>query len=78
MITAAIAGVLSSWVVPAGAAVDRAEVDALSAGVEPKVIAWRRDIHEHPEFSNRETRTAMHAMTQVVLAYLESKSLEAH
>ncbi|HEV2846064.1 MAG TPA: amidohydrolase, partial [Thermoanaerobaculia bacterium] len=26
--------------------------------VEPKVIAWRRDIHENPELSNRETRTA--------------------
>jgi len=26
--------------------------------VESRVIAWRRDIHEHPELSNRETRTA--------------------
>jgi amidohydrolase len=26
--------------------------------VEPKVIAWRRDIHQNPELSNRETRTA--------------------
>jgi len=26
--------------------------------VEDKVIAWRRDIHEHPELSNREVRTA--------------------
>ena len=26
--------------------------------VEPEVIAWRRDIHEHPELSNREFRTA--------------------
>ena len=26
--------------------------------VEPKVIEWRRDIHQHPELSNRETRTA--------------------
>jgi amidohydrolase len=24
----------------------------------PKVIAWRRDIHEHPELSNREFRTS--------------------
>jgi amidohydrolase len=28
------------------------------AAVEPRVIAWRRDIHEHPELSNREFRTA--------------------
>ncbi len=26
--------------------------------VEVKCIAWRRDIHEHPELGNRETRTA--------------------
>ena len=28
------------------------------AAVMPKVVAWRRDIHQHPELSNRETRTA--------------------
>ena len=26
--------------------------------IEPKVIEWRRDFHEHPELGNRETRTA--------------------
>lgn len=26
--------------------------------MEPKCIAWRRDIHEHPELGNREFRTA--------------------
>ena len=26
--------------------------------IEPKVIKWRRDIHQHPELSNREFRTA--------------------
>jgi amidohydrolase len=26
--------------------------------VEPKVVAWRRDFHAHPELGNRETRTA--------------------
>jgi amidohydrolase len=45
---------------PTGAASEdwRAEVDRRSAAVEPQVIAWRRDLHEHPELSNRETRTA--------------------
>ena len=28
------------------------------AAVESKVIEWRRDIHEHPELSNREFKTA--------------------
>src|SRR5712691_9524406 len=35
-----------------------AEVDARAAQIEGKVVAWRRDIHAHPELSNRETRTA--------------------
>ena len=35
-----------------------AELDRLAAAVTPKVVAWRRDIHEHPELSGQETRTA--------------------
>ncbi len=33
-------------------------VDNLSEKLMPKVIAWRRDFHQHPELSNREFRTA--------------------
>ncbi len=36
-------------------------VDALDAQakvVEPRVIEWRRDLHQHPELGNREFRTA--------------------
>lgn len=33
-------------------------VEEAAARVEPGVIATRRDIHEHPELGNRETRTA--------------------
>jgi len=35
-----------------------AELDRRLAGVMPKVVAWRRDIHEHPELSGFEVRTA--------------------
>ena len=34
------------------------QVDAAAAALESKVIAWRRDFHQHPELSNREFRTA--------------------
>jgi len=34
------------------------KVDELSDKLMPKVIAWREDIHQHPELSNREFRTA--------------------
>jgi len=33
-------------------------IDAAAAAVEAAVIAWRRDLHEHPELGNREFRTA--------------------
>jgi amidohydrolase len=34
------------------------EIEARLPQVMPKVIAWRRDIHQHPELGNREVRTA--------------------
>jgi amidohydrolase len=33
-------------------------VSAAADKIETKCIAWRRDIHEHPELGNREFRTA--------------------
>lgn len=48
-----------------------ATVDAKVAAIEKQVIAWRRDIHQHPELSNRETRTAA-----LVAKHLESLGLE--
>lgn len=36
----------------------RDEIEGRAASVESRVIAWRRDLHAHPELSNREFRTA--------------------
>ena len=36
----------------------RAEVAAAATALGDKVVAWRRDLHQHPELGNRETRTA--------------------
>ena len=33
-------------------------IASLAEHVEPRVIEWRRDIHQHPELGNREHRTA--------------------
>jgi amidohydrolase len=33
-------------------------VDERAAALASKVVAWRRDIHEHPELGNREVRTS--------------------
>lgn len=43
---------------PALAAPSTAQVAAAAKVVQPKVVAWRRDIHEHPELGNQEVRTA--------------------
>ena len=35
-----------------------AQIDLSATALETQVIAWRRDLHEHPELGNREFRTA--------------------
>jgi amidohydrolase len=42
---------------PGDAALNQAIERELRA-IEPRMIAWRRDIHEHPELGNREFRTS--------------------
>lgn len=39
--------------------------------IESKVIAWRHDIHEHPELGNREVRTA-----DIIAKHLKSLGIE--
>jgi hypothetical protein len=34
------------------------EIRLRAAQIENKLIAWRRDIHEHPELGEQETRTS--------------------
>jgi len=62
---------LSISVSPAQAADLAAVVDQRIRAIEPKVIAWRRDIHEHPELSNRETRTG-----ELIAAHLRKLGME--
>jgi amidohydrolase len=54
----------------AGAAL-RAEIDRRANEIAPRVTAWRRDIHQHPELSFQETRTAA-----LVAQHLKSLGLE--
>jgi amidohydrolase len=57
--------------VSAHAAEPAAQIDELAAGVDARVRAWRRDIHQHPELSNREFRTA-----KLVAAHLAEQGYE--
>ena len=52
---------LAAWTHPARAAEPAAAADSISravADIEPRVIAWYRDIHAHPELANEEVRTS--------------------
>ena len=35
-----------------------AALDKAATAIEPKLIEWRRYLHQHPELSNREEKTA--------------------
>lgn len=35
-----------------------AQIDLAATAIEEQLIAWRRDLHQHPELGNREFRTA--------------------
>ncbi|GAA4500689.1 M20 family metallopeptidase [Hymenobacter ginsengisoli] len=50
-----------------------ARIATLAAAEQAKVVAWRRDLHEHPELGNEETRTA-----QLIATQLKSLGLEVH
>jgi amidohydrolase len=48
-----------------------ARIAQLAATEQAKVVTWRRDLHEHPELGNEETRTA-----QLIATQLKSLGLE--
>lgn len=48
-----------------------AAIDAAVNKIESKTIAWRRDLHQHPELGNREVRTA-----KIIADHLRSLGLE--
>jgi amidohydrolase len=62
------------WLVCAApvAAGTEAEINAAADKVTPKVIAWRRHLHQNPELGNREVKTAAY-----VEAHLRKLGLEA-
>jgi amidohydrolase len=73
VLAAAFIGGSASAQTPAAPALDKA-FDA----VEPKVIAWRRDIHQHPELSNREFRTSKLVAEHLKRLGFEVKTGVAH
>jgi metal-dependent amidase/aminoacylase/carboxypeptidase family protein len=69
-----IAGLSLALAAPAARAQNaalNARIAKLAAAEQAKVVAWRRDLHEHPELGNEETRTAA-----LIAAQLKSLGLE--
>ena len=54
------------------------QADVAAAALESKVIAWRRDFHEHPELSNRETRTSKRVAEHLAALGLPVQTGVAH
>ncbi len=54
------------------------ELKSLVKAVNPKVIDWRRDIHQHPELGNREFRTAKLVAEHLHKLGMEVKTKVAH
>src|SRR5688500_3425563 len=59
-------------------AAQRPEVVAAAAEFADEVLAWRRDIHAHPELSNREERTAKLVADHLRALGLEPRTGIAH
>lgn len=70
-----IAGLATALFVTSATAAD---IDRLVRDVQPKLIEWRRDIHQHPELSNREVRTAKKVEAHLRALGLDVKSDIAH
>ncbi len=64
------AAVSSPQALPADEALN-AKVDAVLAAGQPRMIGWRRDLHQNPELSNREFRTS-----KIVADHLQRLGLE--
>ena len=63
---------LAAQTPPAGAL--GAQIDKLSAAVEPELLAWRRHLHQHPELSNREHETAKYIVERLKSFGLEPRT----
>jgi len=62
----------------AWSAEQRPEVAAAAQRLNPKVVQWRRDFHQHPELSNREQRTAARVAEHLRALGLKPRTGLAH
>src|SRR4051812_24286137 len=70
-------GVLMSLTVEAESSLDK-RIDDAATKVESRVIDCRRDIHQHPELGNRETRTSKLVADRLKELGVEARTGVAH
>jgi amidohydrolase len=51
-----------------------AEIDRLAAAVQPEMLEWRRHLHQYPELSNREVKTAAYVAERLKSFGLEPRT----
>jgi len=56
----------------------QSQIEKRAAEILPRVVAWRRDFHEHPELGNREVRTARLVADHLRALGLEVRTDVAH
>jgi amidohydrolase len=56
----------------------QSKIDAMAVEIEPKVVEWRRSIHQYPELSNREFKTAAKVADHLKALGLEVTTGVAH
>ncbi len=73
LLALSLAAALGATLAPTAHAADavRPEVAQQAQWLQPKVLAWRRDLHQHPELGNREVRTS-----KLVADHLRALGLE--
>ena len=54
------------------------EIERLTAQVNPKVVEWRRDLHQNPELGNREFRTSAKVAEHLKSLGMEVRTGIAH
>ena len=67
----ALLGIMAGFTNPPQKTKLQAKVEALAEQVEAKTIEWRHHLHQNPELSNREFKTA-----EYIAAHLKSLGLE--
>ena len=75
---AALASAALCLAAPAQAQIALDDINARIEQASPHVVAWRRDIHEHPELGNREARTSRLVAQHLRRLGLEVRTNVAH